>query len=380
MNPAQPSLMHGIQQRAAYADGINERRENGLLVLSGAASTPRRRILFTNSYGGSELWEKVKAGLMPPHHLWGCLELARMGYEVGIADPLRHFYLYRRPFPHDLKFWRFTNDWLGRDGILFSGHTLLYWLPLLKAAGLIKCPIVSLTYAREELDFADAHTGIIALTPAAAETARQRAPRAQVAHLSWGCDLNFFPRLPYDPQWFLSCGITHRDISTLNAACHRCNTPVRLICAGMPGAASWPSNVTLIDSGRGWNYQHKEVSYDALIHVHYASSIASLIVLKNDPGQYTAVGFTNLLEAMALARPVIVTRTGALPTEIDVEAAGCGLHVPPEDPAALARVLHELAAEPERAKKMGDRGRRLAESHYNIERFGRQLHAFFERF
>ena len=63
-----------------------------------------------------------------------------------------------------------------------------------------------------------------------------------------------------------------------------------------------------------------------------------LIILKNDPTQYTAVGFTELLEVMAMARPVILTRTGALPTEIDVEKAGCGLHVPPED----RRRLHEL--------------------------------------
>ena len=31
---------------------------------------------------------------------------------------------------------------------------------------------------------------------------------------------------------------------------------------------------------------------------------------------------------MAMARPVIVTRTGALPTEIDVERTRIDLHVP----------------------------------------------------
>jgi len=30
---------------------------------------------------------------MPAHHLWGCVELVKLGYEVAIAEPLRHFYL-----------------------------------------------------------------------------------------------------------------------------------------------------------------------------------------------------------------------------------------------------------------------------------------------
>ena len=111
---------------------------------------------------------------------------------------------------------------------------------------------------------------------------------------------------------------------------------------------------------------------------YYAECAASLIIIKNDPADYTAVGFTNLLEAMAMARPVIVTRTGAVPTEIDVERAGCGLHVPPNDPAALATAIKTLADDPVRAKAMGEAGRRLVETRYNIQRYADDLHNFFE--
>jgi starch synthase len=79
-----------------------------------------------------------------------------------------------------------------------------------------------------------------------------------------------------------------------------------------------------------------------------------------------------------MARPVIVTRTGALPTEIDVEEAGCGLFVPPEDPEALAHAIDSLGNDPIRAEAMGRRGRKLAEKSYNIERYARDLHNFFE--
>jgi len=72
-----------------------------------------------------------------------------------------------------------VRKWLGKDGIIFCGHNVLYWIPFLKKLGAIKSPLVSLLYAREPLDLASAHTGIITLTPAGAEHAKKLAPRAK---------------------------------------------------------------------------------------------------------------------------------------------------------------------------------------------------------
>jgi hypothetical protein len=359
-------------------DGIAERADSGVPVLYPSGQNPLRRILFLNSYGGSEVWVKVKAGLLPPHHMWGCLELVRMGYEVALIDPLKHFN-FRRPLPHDWPVFRFAKRWLGPDDIIYCGHTLLFWVPLLRALDRLKCHVVSMTYAREELHFARLHQGILALTPAAADQARKMAPGARVAHVAWGCDLSFFPKLAFNPRWFLSCGITHRDFTTLSAAAAPSSCAIRLICPGRPREIPWSNNVTVIDGGPGWNHQKANIGYDELFHEHYSGSIASLIILKHDPTEYTAVGFTNLLEALALSRAVIVTRTGAIPGEIDVEKAGCGLHVPPNDPAALANAMRILVSDPARAATMGAIGRRLAESHYNIVRFARDVDDFFQK-
>src|SRR6266446_6265751 len=210
-NPAQRDCVVKVENSpktanpALLSDDICESREHGFLVLAPTLGRTLRRVLYVNSYGGPAVWEKIKRGELPPHHLWGCLELVRMGYEVALADPLPHFYLYRNPFPHDLKLLGMIRSWLGLDGIVFCGHTLLYWIPLLKWLGALRCRVVSLAFARETLDFARAHSGIIALTPAAADQARKMAPRARVAHLSWGTDLGCFPKFDYVPEWFLSC-------------------------------------------------------------------------------------------------------------------------------------------------------------------------------
>ena len=199
-----------------------------------------------------------------------------------------------------------------------------------------------------------------------------------MAHLGWGVDLASFPTLAYRPQWFLSCGIANRDFQTLSAAALLSRHSLRVICPGIPPGLKWPNNVQLVDGGIGWNVAAKKVTFHELLHEHYAASAASLIILKDDPTEYTANGFTNLIEALALARPVVVTRTGALSGEIDVERTGCGFHVPPGNPRAIADAIDALARDPQLAQAMGEAGRKLCESHYNIVRYAADLHRFFE--
>jgi hypothetical protein len=354
-------------------DGIVERIECGIPVLTPSSGRVSRRVLYLNSYGGSGILERIKNGDLPPHHLWGCFELARLGYEVGLADPLSHFEI-RSPFPHDLKLLRLIRSWLPSDGIIYCAHTLLFWLPLLRAAKLLNRRIVSLTFARERLDFSRAHAGIIAMTGAAADQARKMAPFTPLAHLGWGVDLAAFPRHEYKPEWFLSCGQTGRDHRTLSQTTIRSDRLFHVISPNLPTDVAWGRTVQTITGGDRDN----SVTYSELFTRYYARCAAALIVLREDLKEQTANGFTSLLEAMAMARPVIITRTNALPTEIDVEKSGCGIYVPPNDPDALTDAIRFIANNPDKAEAMGEAGYRLCTSHYNIVRYGKDLHTFFE--
>ena len=363
---------------STVARGITESTQHGVPVLSPLKGIVSRRLIYVDSYGGASVWAKIKRGDMPPHHLRGCLELARMGYEVALAEPLPDFYFNRHGIPHDLRLLKMVRQWLGPEGIIFCGHNVLYWLLLLKKLGLIRCRIVSNLWAREPLNLAGAHSGIIGLTGAGAEQARKLAPNVEVAQLGWGADLSVFPRLKYRPEALFSCGIALRDFKTLSLAAGKSAAPIEVVCPGTLHDVTWPSNVRAVDGGQGWNFEKKRLTYQELLHNYYGRSAGSLIILKNDPAEYTAVGFTEIIEALAMARPIIMTRTGALPTEIDVEKAGCGLLVPPDDPGALANAIEILSKDPKRAEAMGQKGRQLAESYYNIERYARDLHKFFE--
>jgi colanic acid biosynthesis glycosyl transferase WcaI len=87
------------------------------------------------------------------------------------------------------------------------------------------------------------------------------------------------------------------------------------------------------------------------------SSHALLIPLRNDPLLEDFIP-SKLYDAMAVGRPAIVA-AGREAAAI-VRDTGCGVVVPPEDGTALAGVVRDLAADPERASTLGAAGRRAA--------------------
>ena len=73
-------------------------------------------------------------------------------------------------------------------------------------------------------------------------------------------------------------------------------------------------------------------------------------------------------EAMACGRPVVAVASGAVPEVL----GGGGVLAPRDDPAAFARVLAELLADPERRAALGATGRRRAVELFSLERLGRE--------
>ena len=71
-----------------------------------------------------------------------------------------------------------------------------------------------------------------------------------------------------------------------------------------------------------------------------------------------------LLEAMALARPVVATAAGGAPEVVEEKVTG--LLVRSADPAALAAGVAALLTDPARARLMGWAGRQRVEKHYTL--------------
>ena len=82
-----------------------------------------------------------------------------------------------------------------------------------------------------------------------------------------------------------------------------------------------------------------------------------------------------LLEAMALAKPVVVSRMGGVP-EI-VQDSETGLLVSPEDPKSMARAILALMRDRNRAAAMGQRARQFIEQNFNVQRLAREIVAVY---
>jgi len=84
----------------------------------------------------------------------------------------------------------------------------------------------------------------------------------------------------------------------------------------------------------------------------------------------------SLLEAMALAKPVVATRVGGIP-EV-VQHGESGLLVPPADSAALAGAILELLDDPARSALMGRRGQELVKEKFPLGQMISQIEAIYD--
>jgi glycosyltransferase involved in cell wall biosynthesis len=82
-----------------------------------------------------------------------------------------------------------------------------------------------------------------------------------------------------------------------------------------------------------------------------------------------------LLEALALARPVVGTPVGGIP-EV-VKHGETGFLVPPKDSESLAEAVIQILRNPKEAAKLGERGRELVSREFNVETMVRKTAAVY---
>ncbi|MEB3298747.1 MAG: glycosyltransferase family 4 protein [Candidatus Sericytochromatia bacterium] len=114
------------------------------------------------------------------------------------------------------------------------------------------------------------------------------------------------------------------------------------------------------------------------LHAEMASGRYDAVVL---PSIVTSDGETegtpvSLVEALAHGMPVLASGIGGIPELLE---DGCGLLVPPADPAALAAGLARLARDPDAARAMAEAGLARVSRDYEVEAVARALLARIDR-
>jgi glycosyltransferase involved in cell wall biosynthesis len=107
-----------------------------------------------------------------------------------------------------------------------------------------------------------------------------------------------------------------------------------------------------------------------------AAADACIAILKPIE-MYKTVYPNKVFDYMAAGRPVILAIDGVI-REV-VEDAGSGIPVPPGDAEALSIAIRALAADPDRGREMGTRGRHYVEEHFERRKLADQMADLFTK-
>jgi len=133
-----------------------------------------------------------------------------------------------------------------------------------------------------------------------------------------------------------------------------------VLCASSPDTPELLARLEVAVAGR------PEIRWiNAMLPVPEVVQLYSHAAVFVCPSIYEPFGLINL-EAMACGTPVVASRVGGIP-EVVVDGE-TGRLVEPGNAAELGQTLREALADPERARRMGEAGRRRVEAHFSWDR------------
>jgi glycosyltransferase involved in cell wall biosynthesis len=340
-------------------------------------------ILFCNNYSMPRVRELWNRGEYPGHHLWAADRLEReRGWDVTFVpwEPStrlgraakRDEYRFGDP-DQEARAWKLARAHPG--SICYSANSrTTRLLQALRAAHGWRTPICCVFHHRVPTGRMMSYLvrgidAVVCLSNQARATLIEdlgmRADRVTFA--PWGPDLQFpgYGEPTSDEELIVSAGKTKRDLDTLLAALR--DVPMRARVYAMEPRADVPDNVELVlpapqPSGRRVEFDFPSVLAD----MRRASIVA---VPLSDTNRLA--GLTELNDALALSKPVVMTGSPYL--EVDVEAIGCGRFVAPADRDGWMRALTELASAPEKRAEMGARGRAFCEDRWHYDLFSERV-------
>ena len=211
----------------------------------------------------------------------------------------------------------------------------------------------------------------------------------------WGADLDFYDRIKNKekeadnengdkastresatashPFVFIATGKEQRDQRTLIEAFNRTGLPLKLYIGINPDSSVPNPNLDAVRSYKpAANIDVREICgllpYEIALDVAKAQCVA--ICCKHT--RYTA-GLTTVVEALGLGLPMVCSRNPQIP--IDIDSEGCGISVEYGDVEGWQRAISYLASHPDEARRMGEKGRQIAEERFNDRQCAREVAA-----
>lgn len=347
-------------------------------------------VLFANNYDMARARAGWRAGVYPAHHLYGTAELCGAPELYGTPELDGAFTVVDLPFHGNHRLTRLTRHKLGDIGqqlaviaasrqravVYGAAAQELRGLVALRAARAFFTPIVGVFHSPP----APGSHRALALRGfdraiALSEHTRRGMVSAGIAPeritvLGWGADLDFpgfAPRLAAAADApVVATGKTGRDLATLLAALRATGLPARVYGERYVLARSGPipANVSIRPVSSFAGEPPAPLRYDEAVTADLRAAALVAIPLSSID---RLTGLTEIVDALACGRPLIVTRSPYF--DFDIERIGCGWWVAPGDVRGWSELLTAAMADRERLEAMGRAGREWSERHLNARLF-----------
>jgi glycosyltransferase involved in cell wall biosynthesis len=345
-----------------------------------AVASPTVPLLFANNYDMARARAGWRAGTYPGHHLFGT---AQLGDPFAVVDlPVRSDGLLAGissrtggrlgNLPQQVA----TLTRARRGSIVYGAMAgQLRSLAALRAAGLFRARIVGVFQpvpgggwiAEQALRGYDRAIALSQSTRASLLDGGM--PSERITVLGWGPDLAFPGFAPAGPVArdapVVSTGKTVRDLRTLLEALRHTGFPGRVYGdrQQLQATVGVPANVEVFPTFSADSPSSGPLTYDHTIADLRAAAVVAIPLLDPRPLH----GLTEVVDALACGRPMILTRAPYF--DFDIEEIGCGWWVERGDVRGWCECLAAAMSDRDRLDQMGRAGRAWAAEHFNAELF-----------
>jgi glycosyltransferase involved in cell wall biosynthesis len=344
------------------------------------------KVLYFNNLPTEVLWREWQDGVSPEHQLWGVPGMQRLGLKVDVL-PYEGFRWLKNlsarlkllgDLDQQIRVLRVASQY----DVIFCGcqHDALL-LGLLRFLRILRTPVVVTMHHMVHPVFRSRSmfnalfgsiSSFVCLHRRVANELMSRfdVPTHRVEVIEWGGDASFYANVaPFDggsladqPNGVVAAGRTFRDYEVLIRAVRDTAIPLRIFCTQDVYPTERLSDNIAVHAQSGLS------TLKALLS-HYQGAAVIAIPMVHLPDKL--IGLTSLLDAMAMGKPVVMTRNAHI--DIDIEGEGIGLWVEPGDAEGWTRCLTYLLSHPDESRAMGQRALALVQGKYHIDRFSTQL-------
>lgn len=266
------------------------------------------------------------------------------------------------------------------------------WPELPRAMGVVTNPLILAGMSLLEWSAYHQADAMIALSPGILAGIRRRSrPNLPIAMIPNGCDLGLF--LPGCRAALPLTGIGPKDLAAIFTGAHGLANGLDLVldaanCLLKQGRGD--IKLVFVGDGKMKPQLTARAEREQLKNCLFSNPLpkrelnallgaadVGLMVLANVPAFYYGTSPNKFFDYIASGLPVLNNYPGWLAEMI--KKYQCGVIVPPDDPAAFAAGLIQLADDPARRKQMGANARKLAETKFSRADLAEQFVSWLEK-